>query len=167
MDYVIREVAELPEPRPYLLLLGQQEAESTEVINFGKKMLGEAGFEVRTVAKDEVAAYYKAADAFTLASLSEGFGRVFVEAMSYGLPCLAHDYEVSKYVLGNHGYYGDFKLKGSLASLVKRVLAAEGDSRANRDLRYRHVLERFSWNKLSAPYAEMLQRCAQPETATG
>lgn len=160
MDYLIREIANLPDPRPYLLLLGQQEAESPEVINLGKKLLGDAKFQVRTVARDEVADYYKVADAFALTSLGEGFGRVFVEAMSYGLPCLAHDYEVSKYILEDHGYYSNFELEGSLAGLVRCVLTAEENSEAKRDLRYRHVLERFSWDKLSSSYVEMVQRCA-------
>ena len=98
MDYVVREVADLPEPRPYLLLLGQQEAESPEIIKLGKSLLGEKNFQVRTVNQHEVADYYKVANAFVLASLNEGFGRVFLEAMSHGLPCLTHDYEISRYI---------------------------------------------------------------------
>jgi hypothetical protein len=36
MDYVIREVASLPEPRPYLLLLGQETPDSPEIIKLGQ-----------------------------------------------------------------------------------------------------------------------------------
>lgn len=81
MDYLIREIASLPEPRPYLLLLGQKDAESSEVIKLGTQLLGFKNFQVRTVEYKEVSDYYKTADIFVLASLQEGLPRVLVEAM--------------------------------------------------------------------------------------
>jgi glycosyltransferase involved in cell wall biosynthesis len=100
MDYVIREIATLPEPRPYLLLLGQQDAESPEILQLGSRLLGTEHFQIRTVDRNEVADYYIVADVFVLASLHEGFGIVFLEAMSYGLPCLAHDYAITRFCEG-------------------------------------------------------------------
>lgn len=163
MDYLIRETATLPEPRPYLLLLGQQDAESTEIIKLGNELLGADNFNVRTVTSCEIEDYYRVTDIFVLTSLREGFGRVFVEAMSYGLPCLAHDYEITRFVLGNEGYLGNFELVGSLAGLISQVLA-EGDDESKRRLRHRSVYNRFSWEKLRPSYIEMIQRCvASPE----
>ncbi|NEO44547.1 MAG: glycosyltransferase family 4 protein [Moorea sp. SIO4A3] len=158
MDYVIREIATLPEPRPYVLLLGQQEAESSEIIELGNQLLGADNFQVRTVASHEVANYYKVANAFVLASLGEGFGRVFLEAMSHGLPCLAHDYDVARFVLGKEGYLANFELTGSLATLVSQVLA-EGDKESKRHLRHQSIYERFSWEKLRPAYVEMIECC--------
>ena len=103
MDYIIREVASLPTPRPYLLLLGSMEHQSPPIIRLGNELLGTDGFYTTTVLPDEIPAYYRAADAFVLASLKEGFGRAYVEALAHGLPCLAHDYPVTRSVLGNHG----------------------------------------------------------------
>ena len=68
--YIIREVASLPEPKPYLLLLGQKDKESSDVINFGIKLLGSDNFQVRTVPQKEVSNYYKIADAFVLSFLT-------------------------------------------------------------------------------------------------
>lgn len=158
MDYVIREVASLPEPRPYLLLLGQQESESTDILQLGNRLLGSAHFQVRTVAQNEVADYYRIADSFALASLSEGFGRVFLEAMSHGLPCLAHDYEITRFVLAEEGYLANFEVTGSLAGLIYNVLA-EGYNIYKCRLRHRSVYERFSWERLRPSYVEMIQRC--------
>jgi glycosyltransferase involved in cell wall biosynthesis len=158
MDYIIREMTNLPEPRPYLLLLGQQDAESPEILQLGNKLLGVDNFQVRTVVSKEIVDYYRVADTFVLASLNEGFGRVFVEAMSYGLPCLAHDYEVARFVLGHEGYLGNFELVGTLAGLISQVLA-EGDDESKRRLRHRSVYNRFSWEKLRPSYIEMIQRC--------
>jgi glycosyltransferase involved in cell wall biosynthesis len=74
----------------------------------GNELLGADNFQTRSVALKEVKNYYKIADAFILASLGEGFGRVFLEAMCYGLPCLAHDYEVTRFVLETRGIFSEF-----------------------------------------------------------
>lgn len=159
MDYLIREVASLPPPHPFLLLLGQQDAESSEVIQLGNTLLGSDRFQARTVASAEVADYYKAADLFVLTSLIEGFGRVFLEAMSYGLPCLVHDYEITRYVLGKEGYFANFEQSGSLTHLISEVLAANPDV-TQQIQRHRAVYDRFSWEKLRPDYIDMIQQCA-------
>lgn len=159
MDYVIREIASLPEPRPYLLLLGQQDSESSEIFELGNSQLGTENFQLRTVAQGEVKDYYKVADAFVLASLSEGLPRVLLEAMSHGLSCLAHDYEIARFVVGKEGYLANFKLSGSLASLIPQALA-EADDVSKRHLRHRTVYERFSWEKLRPDYVKLIQQCA-------
>lgn len=158
MDYVIREVASLPEPRPYLLLLGQQDAESPEIIKLGNELLGADNFQTRSVAPDEVKNYYKIADVFILASLGEGLPRVLVEAMSYGLPCLTHDYEVTRFVLEPEGYLANFELPGSLANLIPQVLA-EADNISNRYRIHQQAYNRFSWEKLRPDYVRLIQSC--------
>jgi glycosyltransferase involved in cell wall biosynthesis len=163
MDYVIREVASLPEPRPYLLLVGQQDFESPEILQLGNKLLGAAHFQIRTVEQNEVANYYTIADAFVLGSLTEGLPRVLLEAISYGLPCLVHDYEIARFVVEENGYLGNFELAGSLASLIPQALA-EGYDMSQRHLRHRSAYDRFSWDKLRPAYVAMIQRCvASPE----
>jgi glycosyltransferase involved in cell wall biosynthesis len=159
MDYLIREVASLPEPRPYLLLLGQQDTESSEIINLGMQLLGSNSFQVRTVEQHEIYNYYKIANLFVLASLKEGFGRVFVEAMSQGLPCLAHDSEVTQFVLGKQGYLDDFQVQGNLASLILKVLTEPyGEDKCH--LRHKNIYDRFSWEQLRPKYIDMIHKCA-------
>jgi 1,2-diacylglycerol 3-alpha-glucosyltransferase len=160
MDYVISEVSQLAEPRPYLLILGQPEKETPEIKQMGLQMLGSDHFQIRTVTQNEVTHYYKAADIFVLASLREGFGRVFVEAMSYGLPCLAHDYEVNRYLLGECGYLANFKLEGSLYQLLKKALI-EKDNPTLKNHRHSYVVERFSWEKVRLAYIDMFHRCME------
>ena len=158
MDYVIREVATLPKPRPYLLLLGQQDAESPEVFQLGNELLGSDNFKVRTVTQDQVTDYYKAADVFVLASLREGFPRVCIEAMSHGLPCLVHDYDTTRYILGDEGYLANLELTGSLAGLLIHAIAEAHDvSKCN--LRHQRVYENFSWDMLLPNYVSLIERC--------
>lgn len=160
MDYLIREMTSLPEPRPYLLLLGQQDSESPPIIQLGKKLLGDHNFQVRTVSSSDVKSYYLAADYFVLASLSEGLPRALIEAMSYGLPCLVHDYPVTQFALKDQGYYADFSKTGSLTNLINRLLSQELDPSLSH-LRHRSVYERFSWDKLRSNYVQMIQNCVR------
>ena len=115
MDYVVEEVAKLPAPRPFLMLLGSIDRSSDEIIRLAHERLGPDGFAARSVPYHEVAQYYAAADCFVLASLCEGFGRVFLEALAHGLPVIAHQHPVMRYVLGEHGILADLSVEGALA----------------------------------------------------
>ncbi|MCB0197700.1 MAG: glycosyltransferase family 4 protein [Anaerolineae bacterium] len=159
MDYVIREVAALREPRPYLVMLGQFDEESAEVISLGNQLLGRDNFQAKTVPYHKIAKYYQIADAFVLASLNEGFGRVLLEAMSHGLPCLVHDYDVTRFVLGQEGYFADFRATGSLAELIKATLTSQDKAKKLR--RHQSVYKRFSWDTLRPMYVDMILRCAK------
>ncbi len=162
MNYLIQEVAKLAESRPYLLLLGQFDAESQEIMQLGDLLLGSDNFQTKTVASEEIGEYYKSADVFVLASLNEGFGRVFLEAMKYGLPCLAHDYEVARFVLGNHGYFANFAQSDGLTTLIRKVLSQENES--EKYARHQAVYERFSWECLRNDYLEMIKLCASKDS---
>ncbi len=159
MDYVIREVASLPTPRPYLLLLGNVEPESPPIIRLGNELLGADGFRAATVPQAEIPAYYRSADTFVLGSLKEGFGRVYVEALTHGLPCLAHDYPGARLVLGEHGLFGDLRADGVLAGLIRGLLLVE-ETDSERQNRHESAYERFSWERLRDSYIEMIRRCA-------
>ena len=90
MDYVIREVARMAQPRPHLDILGERwQAEAVE--ESARAELGSDGATLRTVPREQLVDYYDAADAFILASLREGFGLVYIEALGRGLTCVAHD----------------------------------------------------------------------------
>jgi glycosyltransferase involved in cell wall biosynthesis len=157
MDYLISEVANLPQPRPFLLILGQQEEETPAVLEMANQKLGPENFTLKTVPWSEIPSYYRASDLFVLTSKREGFGRVFLEALSHGLPCLAHDYDVAHYVLGKSGYFADFQEPGNLTALIQRVLPHTGDE-AKKRARQQDIYDRFSWDKLRPQYVEMLRR---------
>jgi 1,2-diacylglycerol 3-alpha-glucosyltransferase len=159
LDYLIEEFAALPPPRPLLVLLGAKEAETPAVRSLAADLVGPSGCLIRTVPSAQVADYYRAADMFVLASLVEAFGRVLVEALSHGLPCLAHDGPVQRYVLGPHGHFADLRERGSLTRLLSALGGRELAPGAAWE-RHRFVRERFSWDALAPRYAELLRRCA-------
>jgi len=172
MDYVVREVARLisevrdresgvrDQAVPYLVMLGAMDEESASIIALAREKLGEENFTAHSVPHDELADYYRAADLFALASLQEGFGRVFLEALIYGLPVIAHDHPVMRFVLGDEGTFGDLSTPGVLAALIRETLA-RGDSEADAIRRREMVRARFSWAVLAPQYREMFLDCFQ------
>ena len=93
----------MPFPRPFLLLVGDEDRDAPLVRSLAMSLLGEDGHAARSVPASEVGSYYRAADVFALASVWEAFGRALVEAMSHGVCCIAHDWPVQRWVLGSHG----------------------------------------------------------------
>lgn len=158
LDYLVREVARLPQPRPFLVMLGERGHESAEVESLAMSVLGRENFLIGTVAPGEVASYYQVADRFVLASLGEAFGRVLAEAASFGLPCIAHDYEVTRYVLGAEGIFCDMSREGALAEVL---CGFDEEDRAGALARRRHadIFHRFSWDSLRPRYVQMINRC--------
>jgi glycosyltransferase involved in cell wall biosynthesis len=71
--------------------------------------------------------HYAAADLFVFPTLSDSFGRVVVEAASYGLPCIAT--ETGNASLVEHGKTG-LLIEPSVASLVEALQAARASGSA-------------------------------------
>jgi glycosyltransferase involved in cell wall biosynthesis len=167
VHYLIEEIASMPEPRPYLLLAGQEEGETPALRRMAHERLGADGHDIRTVPPAAMADHYRASDVFVLASLWESFGRVLVEAQSHGLPCLAHSYPVMSWVLGDEGDTADLRDAGSAAGWLAGLTAADFSDEARRR-RHRAAHDRFSWARLADRYAEMLRAVAQKRrSATG
>jgi 1,2-diacylglycerol 3-alpha-glucosyltransferase len=161
LGYLIEEIATLPEPRPFLLLVGQPDEETPAIRSLARDRLGADNHSIRTVPQGEVADLCRASDAFVLASLGEGLPRALVEATALGLPCLTHDYGVPEFVLGPHRRTADLTEAGALARLLSSSLAQDADPDAA-EARHRFAYERFSWDVLRPRYAELFRRVAFP-----
>lgn len=164
MDYVIEEVARISGPRPYLKLLGAMDENSREIIEWGQRLLGPDHFSASSVPYEKVADYYQAVDGFVLASLQEGFGRVYLEALKHGLPVIAHRHPVIEYVVGPEGILGDLSRNGELARLLPGALGTTADPEAMQR-RWRSVFDRFDWTVLASRYAEMFKIVAARESS--
>jgi glycosyltransferase involved in cell wall biosynthesis len=105
--------------------------------------------------------YYRVADAFALASLQEAFGLAYVEAMAHGLPCVAHDQEVTRFVLGEEGLLSDLRERGALTAALRSALSLK-DTGELRSRRHHAVRSRFGWAALIPEYVSMLSQCAVP-----
>jgi glycosyltransferase involved in cell wall biosynthesis len=165
MDYTIDEIAALPEPRPFLVLLGNIDEASPAVINRAKERLGLENFSARSEPYERVPLYYQAANVFVLASLKEGFGRVYLEALIAGLPCVAHDNEVTRFVTAGYATLGDLSMPDAMTRVLSDLIQqtpSESEGAARRNF----VRQRFSWPALRSEYRGMFSRCALPTQTT-
>jgi glycosyltransferase involved in cell wall biosynthesis len=153
MDYVVRECAAL-QRSVFLLLLGQQDAASRSIRLLATEKLGPQRFAILTVPRSAIYDYYALADVFVLASLREGFGLVLLEALAAGVPVVAHDYEVSRYVLGDQGHLVDLSQTGALTVALDRVLA-EPPTDAARRSRIEYVQQHYGAQTLKENYRRM------------
>jgi glycosyltransferase involved in cell wall biosynthesis len=168
MDYVVREVAPLisgvrGHAVPFLVMLGAMDEQSASIIALAREKLSE-NFTARSVPHGEVTDYYRAADLFVLASLQEGFGRVFLEALIHGLPVIAHDHPVMRFVLREHGTFADLSRAGVLAEQLRLALW-KGIMPETASERREYVRRRFSWPVLRSQYRDMFFDCANIKMA--
>ncbi|WP_299291087.1 glycosyltransferase family 4 protein [uncultured Mucilaginibacter sp.] len=151
MDYLINEIAKLGKDY-FLIILGQFEAETAELIDLASAKLPERHL-ITSVTYEKVKDYYIAADYFVLASLNEGFGRVLIEALSYGLPCIVHDYINAKQVLSENGTYLDMQKEDVLAQYLR-------NTHPKIDPKYliQAAYNCYSWDVLKDSYIKMIKQ---------
>jgi glycosyltransferase involved in cell wall biosynthesis len=157
---LIRELAALPAPLPFLVLLGADGPDAHEVRALARHLLGDDGFLARAVPHDAVGEYYRAADVFALASLREGFGLAYVEALAHGLPIVAHDTPVTRHLLGDFATLTDITRPGALAQAIGAALETPSTD-VERAARHASARTRFGWDALRDDYARLLLRVAE------
>jgi glycosyltransferase involved in cell wall biosynthesis len=114
MDYVIREVATVPDA--WLVIVGQESSDSPAIKSLGRELMGER-IVITTMSHDELPKAYAAADVFTLGSLFETFGIVYIEAMAMGLPVICTNHPNQKSIV-KEGVFIDMKQTGALALVL-------------------------------------------------
>jgi glycosyltransferase involved in cell wall biosynthesis len=157
LDYVIDEVAGLDAPRPFLVLVGEPDAETRALRALALDRLGADGHAFRTVPAAEVPDLLRASDAFVLGSLDEAQGRAPIEAAARGLPCFVHDSGVMRFALGDSGHYGDFSKRGALSGALRELRPPDPDLAREA---HRHVYEQFAWERLRPLYVKLLRAVA-------
>lgn len=162
MEYLIREIYSLNRDDLFLQLLGTTDKESENIIRLGGHLLGPNRFSVKTVPQEQVQQYYKIADVFVLASLHEGFGRVYIEALSCGVKVVAHRSEITEEIMGNtSAILIDMQSPGFLLPVLTPLLqdSMTHEVTSQRDQEY--VYDHYSWNVLKPRYVEMINKYAR------
>lgn len=117
MDYVIREVALVPDA--WLVIVGQESSDSPGIKALGEELMaGRIVF--TTMSHDQLPTAYAAADVFTLGSLFETFGIVYIEAMAMGLPVICTNHPNQKSIV-KEGLF----INMSQAETLAQVLSTE------------------------------------------
>lgn len=111
-------------------------------------------FRRMTVPLDQMPDLYRSADVMLHPTFHESFGNVYVEALAIGVPVVAHDYPVTRWIFGD-GYPG-------LVDAADEAAVAEAVSRAVREgrpdalSRSKGAATRFSWTNIARQYRDFL-----------
>lgn len=132
-----------------LILLGKGELEEKLKI-YGKKTLGNR-FEIKSVSYKEIRKYYNECDAFSLPSLNEPFGIVYLEALASNKPIIAPNDETRKEIIGDAGVYCDVTNPQEYALAIKEAISKDWYNIPRRRA------EEFSWSRIAKEYDDLIQ----------
>jgi glycosyltransferase involved in cell wall biosynthesis len=104
-----------------------------------------------TLPADRMPDLYRSADVLLHPTLLESFGNVYIEAMSVGLPVVAHDSGVTRWIMGDGSGLVDTTDEEALTDAVEAAL------KDGRDLALAAapaVSQRFAWSSIARQYRE-------------
>ena len=119
---------------------------------------------LRQVPPEEIAAAYDACEVFALPSGGEGFGLVFLEAMSHGKPVIGGAHGGTPEII-EEGISGYLVRHGDVAQLTERLLHLLSDESFRRRMGVQ-ALERvrsdFTYSRFSAEFTGLLENMLVP-----
>lgn len=155
VDDGIRAVAEMPDA---MLVVAGDGIRRDEIDALAEGLLP-GRYRRMTVASSQMPNLYRSADAFLHLSRDESFGNVYIEALVTGLPCVVHDYPLTRWIYGDDGQLVDASDHELLVQELGKALANTGQDRS---LQVARGVERFSWRTIADQYrtffAETLAR---------
>lgn len=94
---------------------------------------------------------YRSANVFLHTAIRESFGNVYIEALAAGTPIVAHDDEVTRWILEDKAYLVDTNSELFLVEALKKALRAPADT-PTRQAAY--ASSRYSWSAVAKMYTE-------------
>jgi glycosyltransferase involved in cell wall biosynthesis len=116
----------------------------------GKTSLGDR-FKLVKAEYNEMAGYYRACDVFTLPSVYEPFGLVYLEAMACNKPVVAPKDLTRTELIGDAGIFCDVRDPIEYANALERALETNFN-----DIPYRQSLK-YSWENCADKYFEAIK----------
>jgi glycosyltransferase involved in cell wall biosynthesis len=148
MHLAVEAVARLPSGGS-LTVLGEG-PDAAALDRLAAERLGAGRYLRRVVPRDEMPAWYGAADCFTLPSRTESFGLVYLEALACGLPVVAPDDAVRREVIGDAGLLCEVTDAAAYSGALAAALARDWGELPRRRA------ERFPIAATVTAYAELL-----------
>ncbi len=106
-------------------------------------------FRRATFRREQMPQLYRSADLFLHTKIEESFGNVYIEALCTGVPIVAHDDAVSRWILGDNALLVDSTSTEMLADGIRRGL---GRPRQTDPAMIAGAHARFSWSEVARQY---------------
>lgn len=125
-------------------------------VHLGEFPAEKSGRAVPDMPSQQLVDLYRAADAFVLSSLLEGFSSAIIEAMAAGLPLAVTDAPGIRGVVtdGMEGFVVPVRSPGALAAAMKRI-AEDAPLRERMSSQARATAARYSWSAVVASYESL------------
>ncbi len=149
MNLVIKAVSKLK--KGSVLIIGNGRLKN-ELEKLGKKLLGNERFLLTSASFSEMPKYYNYCDIFTLASIFEGFGNVYLEAMACNKPIVTLRDETREEVIKDAGILCNCLDIEEYASALDKAYHTDFKDKP------RKRAEQFSWNEIAKKYNEIFQK---------
>lgn len=101
---------------------------------------------------------YRCADVFLHTAVGESFGNVYIEALASGTPVVAHDDEVTRWILEGHGRLVDTTSQQALVGALEEAIAGAGMGCAER---VAFATSRYAWGTIAAQYVDFFKKVHQ------
>ena len=122
-----------------------------EVDRTGHELFGDRYRRI-SVTHGEMPHLYRCADVFLHMSTEESFGNVYLEALAAGLPVVAHDRDLTRWVIGDQGWLVDTSRPEATSAAIGDALRSGESASSN----VRAVTEEFTWPHIARRYAAFL-----------
>lgn len=147
VELAMQAVARLP--KASLLLCGDG-CDRAYFQSLGDELLGSQRFAICTYPYERMPEIYRSADVFTLPSLDEPFGLAYTEAMASGLPVVATDDEMRRYIVADAGILCDVTNPDTYAAALAKVIDTKSE------IFPRLNASRFSWDAVTLSYRDVI-----------
>lgn len=135
--------AKLNLPRPIFLTVPKNVAQTTQAVS---NLKTGSLFILKNILHHKIDQYYRAADAFILASSpAEAFGIAYLEAMACNLPVIATDDPIRREIVGNAGLFVS-NPHADYSRILQQILATNWGNKP------RQQALQFSWNRIISQY---------------
>jgi glycosyltransferase involved in cell wall biosynthesis len=104
----------------------------------------------RTFGHEQMPDLYRSADLFLHTKIRESFGNVYVEALSCGTPIVAHDDEVTRWIMGDHATLVDTESQSALTAAIAQAL--DQPKAGPEAAAWAHA--RYSWEVVAGKYVD-------------
>jgi glycosyltransferase involved in cell wall biosynthesis len=99
---------------------------------------------------------YRCADIFLHTTIGESFGNVYVEALASGLPIVAHDEPVTRWILEDNAYLVDTRHENALVDALRS--ARFSATRENSEKGVAFAQSKYSWRAVAARYRDFFAK---------